>query len=191
MKEIPANLFIIGNRSQASIRMSSKTTAARKPASKRTGKARAATTTAGKSAARGARAKAAAPRKSATAAKAKKATAGKATPAAAPEAAVKPVPAPQEAPAVTPVPVIRRKEMVERIVARSGLKANAVKSVLDPLLREMGEALSRGEVLSLQPLGKLMVNRRKQVAGGEVMICKLRRKTPEKNGPQPLAKPAE
>lgn len=175
--------------------MSSKTTAAKKPASKPAAKARAATSATGKSTARGGTtAKAAAPRKRAAAAK--KIPARKAAPAAA-EPALKPVPgsssapAAQDAPGITPVQVIRRKEMVERIVARSGLKANVVKSVLDPLLREMGEALSRGEVLTLQPLGKLMVNRRKEVSRGEVLFCKLRRTASAKNAPQPLAKPAE
>ncbi|MFV2034218.1 MAG: HU family DNA-binding protein [Halocynthiibacter sp.] len=73
--------------------------------------------------------------------------------------------------------LVRRKELVERIVMRSGLKPNAVKTVLDAVLLEMGNVLSAGEGLNVQPLGKLVVNRRKDIDGGEVLNCKLRRKT--------------
>ena len=70
---------------------------------------------------------------------------------------------------------IRRKEFVERVVAASGLKPNAVKTTLDAVLQELGAALSRGEAVNLPPLGKLSVNRRKEIKNGEVLICKLRR----------------
>lgn len=76
------------------------------------------------------------------------------------------------------VHTVRRKEFVERVVARSGTKPNAIKSVLDAVLFEMGAVLSQGETLDLQPLGKIKVNRQKDVPNGEVLICKLRRKKP-------------
>jgi len=77
--------------------------------------------------------------------------------------------------------LVRRKELVERIVAASGLKPNAVKTVLDAVLQEMGDILSNGEGLNVQPLGKLVVSRRKDIPGGQILNCKLRRKsaTPE------------
>ncbi|MGR3341991.1 MAG: HU family DNA-binding protein [Paracoccaceae bacterium] len=77
--------------------------------------------------------------------------------------------------------LVRRKELVERIVAASGLKPNAVKTILDAVLKEMGDILSSGEGLNVQPLGKLVVNRRKDIPGGQILNCKLRRKsaTPE------------
>ncbi len=77
--------------------------------------------------------------------------------------------------------LVRRKELVERIVAASGLKPNAVKTVLDAVLKEMGDILSNGEGLNVQPLGKLVVSRRKDIPGGQILNCKLRRKsaTPE------------
>ena len=72
--------------------------------------------------------------------------------------------------------LVRRKELVERIVAASGLKPNAVKTVLDAVLKEMGDILSAGDGLNVQPLGKLVVNRRKDIPGGQILNCKLRRK---------------
>ena len=75
-----------------------------------------------------------------------------------------------------PANVVRRKEMVDRIVASSGLKPNAVKTVLDAVLAELGSALSAGESLNLHPLGKVTVNRQKKLDDREVLICKIRRK---------------
>ncbi|MGJ8584718.1 MAG: HU family DNA-binding protein [Marinosulfonomonas sp.] len=73
--------------------------------------------------------------------------------------------------------IVKRKELVERIAAASGLKPNAIKSALDPILKEIGDSLSAGEILQVQPLGRLSVNRRKDLENGEVMICKLRRRS--------------
>ncbi|MGR3291211.1 MAG: HU family DNA-binding protein [Paracoccaceae bacterium] len=76
----------------------------------------------------------------------------------------------------TDVKMVRRKELVERIVARSGLKPNAVKSVLDAVLQELGDALSAGEGLNLHPLGKVTVARSKTLGSKEILMCKIRRK---------------
>jgi hypothetical protein len=73
---------------------------------------------------------------------------------------------------------IRRKAFIDRIVASSGMKPNAVKSTLDAVLHEIGDALSKGESLNLPPLGKLSVNRKKDIKNGEVLVCKLRRSRP-------------
>lgn len=97
--------------------------------------------------------------------------------------ATKKVIAPQATEAVVPkveteVKSLRRKEFVERVAARSGLKLGVIKSTLEAILGELGDALSAGEVVTLQPLGKIMVNRQKNIENGEVLICKLRRKRP-------------
>lgn len=86
-------------------------------------------------------------------------------------------------PKTTPAVMVRRKELVERIVASSGLKPNAVKSVLDAVLVEMGDALSAGEGLNIHPLGKITVNRAKKLEDREILVCKIRRKVvaPEAN----------
>ncbi len=86
---------------------------------------------------------------------------------------------------------VRRKEFVARVVASSGLKPNAVKSALDAVLREIGDALSSGEALQLQPLGKLSVKRRRDLKNGEMLVCKLRRTTPPLKIDPPLAEAAE
>ncbi len=93
--------------------------------------------------------------------------------------------------AVAAAPVLRRKELVARIVASSGMKPNAVKTALDAVLEEIGKAVAAGEALNIPPLGKLTVNRSKVVGDRQVMICKLRRKIGEKSAPAPLDNPAQ
>jgi len=88
---------------------------------------------------------------------------------------------------VETVKVVRRKELVERIAARSGVKPNLIKSVLDAVLMEIGDALSGNEALQVQPLGKLSVKRRKDLPDGEVLNCKLRRKTQVETSPAEAA----
>ena len=84
--------------------------------------------------------------------------------------------APEAEPVVTKV--VRRKEFVDRIVANSGMKPNAIKTALDAFLKEIGDALSAGEALNLPALGRVSVNRRKELDNGEVLICKIRRRNP-------------
>ncbi len=95
------------------------------------------------------------------------------------------------APAAPGLNFVRRKEFVSRVVASSGLKPNAVKSVMDAVLKELGDALSNGEALQLPPLGKLSVNRRKDLKNGEMLVCKLRRTTPPEKSDDTLADAAE
>ncbi len=85
-------------------------------------------------------------------------------------------PDPTEKP-VAPQPMLRRKELVARIVASTGMKPNQVKSVLDGVLAELGNALAAGEAVNVPPLGKLVVKRSKTVGDHDIMVCKLRRKT--------------
>lgn len=82
--------------------------------------------------------------------------------------------APDNTVKLTPV-VVRRKEMVARIAASSGVKPNLIKSVLDSVLKELGDALFAGESLNLEPLGKLSVNRQRETEKAKIVICKLRR----------------
>jgi len=108
----------------------------------------------------------------------------------APATAVK-APATTAKPAKVAGPMIRRKELVERIVARSGLKPNAVKSALDAVLEEMGKALSAGEGMNIHPFGKVTINRQKVQGDKEIIICKVRRKLSVSNAPQSFDTAAE
>lgn len=91
------------------------------------------------------------------------------------------VPAPDVAPPqVTPAPTsesntrLNTNGLVDAICGRIGYKRKDVKPVVEAALAEMGEALQRGEQLQLQPLGKIVVKRKKDVGNARVFSCKIR-----------------
>ena len=94
--------------------------------------------------------------------------------------------------AVVAGPTVKKVELIDRIVERSGLKKKDVKPVVEAALAELGEAIAKGEELNLPPFGKLKVNRSKELAGANVYICKVRRpKSGDAPGAEPLVAAAE
>lgn len=71
--------------------------------------------------------------------------------------------------------VLKKQNLVDRIVTASGAKKKDVKLIFEAALAVLGDALSAGEELNLPPLGKLKVNRQKAEGNAEVIIIKLRR----------------
>lgn len=72
-------------------------------------------------------------------------------------------------------PLLKKQELVERIVKASGAKKKDVKLIIEAALGVLGDALSAGEELNLPPLGKMKVNRSRDEGNAEVLILKLRR----------------
>jgi len=91
--------------------------------------------------------------------------------------APKPAPAPQ-------VPekkdMLRKRELIERVALRTGAKKKDVKPMVEVLLAELGQALAAGRPCALPPLGRIVVNRQKELPDGRVVIAKVRQK--EKSG---------
>lgn len=86
--------------------------------------------------------------------------------------------APAEAPAVTEPTEggrLRRKELVARVVAKSGAKRGEVIKVVEATLAVLGDALQAGEILVLPPLGNLQVKRRPDAKPEAPLTVKLRR----------------
>jgi DNA-binding protein HU-alpha len=82
-------------------------------------------------------------------------------------------------------PSLRKRELLDKIVKRSGVKKKAAKPVLEALLAELGETLAAGRELVLPPLGRIRINREKSLANGRVMILKVRQKdAPETPAPE-------
>ena len=71
-------------------------------------------------------------------------------------------------------PEMKKRELVDAVVKRSGVKKKDAKQVVEAMLAVLGESLAEARELNLQPLGRLKVTRVKQTNGGQVMICKLR-----------------
>ena len=72
-------------------------------------------------------------------------------------------------------PVLRKKELFERVVTISGAKKRDVKSIVEATLQVLGDALASGESLALPPFGRAKVNRQKDLASGEMLMVRLRR----------------
>lgn len=112
----------------------------------------------------------------------KAATSPRKTPAKTPAKSMAKPPAAAETPAVvvnapTPVvsgPVMRKKELIDAVVTRSGIKKRDAKPVVEAMLEVLGAALQEGRELNLQPMGKVKVKREKKMAEGKVLVTRIR-----------------
>ena len=96
----------------------------------------------------------------------------KAVPATAPAATV--VEAPQP---VIMGPVMRKRELIELVVTRSGVKKKDAKPVVEAVLATLGEALADGRELILPPMGRMMIRKERMVANARIMTLKVRQST--------------
>lgn len=103
----------------------------------------------------------------------------------APEAAAPEVEAAAE---LTTVVKLTKRELLSRVSSAAGVRRRVARPVMEAVLAELGEALSRGEQLNLHPFGKAVVNRTRDGANAEVLIVKLRRNKP---GPEDAVPPPD
>lgn len=85
---------------------------------------------------------------------------------------------------LTPVVVsneLRKKELFDLVVERSGMKKKDVKPVVEAMLAVLGDALAEQREMDLQPLGKVKVQRGKELSDGRALVLKLRQKTARLN----------
>lgn len=71
---------------------------------------------------------------------------------------------------------LRKKELFDLVVARSGMKKKDVKPVVEAMLEVLGDALAEQRELVLPPLGKIKIQRAKELPQGRALILKLRQK---------------
>lgn len=77
-------------------------------------------------------------------------------------------------------PDLKKKELIEAIVARSDLKKGVTRQTLDVAFAIMAEALEEGRGLNVPPFGKLTINRERTNGSGEkVLITKFRISSPK------------
>ena len=84
--------------------------------------------------------------------------------------------------------MLRKKELIERVVARSGIKKKDAKPTIEAMLAILGEALENGEVLNLRPMGKVVVKRKIDKPNANILVCRIRR--PKAGAVSPPAKTA-
>ncbi|SER97896.1 DNA-binding protein HU-alpha [Tranquillimonas rosea] len=74
-------------------------------------------------------------------------------------------------------PELKKKDLIDRVVAASGVKKRDAKPAVEATLAVLGEALSEGRDLNLPPLGKTKINNVKDKANARVLNLRLRRPT--------------
>lgn len=77
-------------------------------------------------------------------------------------------------------PVMRKKELIDAVVTRSGVKKKDAKPVVDAMLAVLGEALADNRELILPPMGRVKVRKEKKLPNGRVLIVKVRQTSPLK-----------
>ncbi len=118
------------------------------------------------------------------------ATTKSATRSAAVKSATDAAPAPRVVSETTPTvasPDMKKKELIDTVVDRSGIKKKDAKPVVEAMLAVLGEQIAAGRELNLMPFGKLRINRVKQMSNGRVVVCKLRQSTSVVNAAPELA----
>ncbi len=85
-------------------------------------------------------------------------------------------------------PELKKKDLIEAVVARSGIKKRDAKPAIEAMLAILGEALADGRELNLQPLGKLKVTRLKKGGNGQIINARVRQpENAENTGDEALA----
>lgn len=87
---------------------------------------------------------------------------------------------------------LRKAELIEMVVERSGVKKRYAKPAIEAALDILGDALADGRELNLKPLGKVKINRVKQMSNARVVTCRVRQAMPsDDDANDPLAEAAE
>lgn len=90
--------------------------------------------------------------------------------------AIKSVPEGESIPENEPT-TLKRNDLLQAVAARSALPKSDLRPVIELVLDELGEALASGRDLALPPLGRVKIQRRKEIEAGEVLSLRLRRKS--------------
>ena len=77
--------------------------------------------------------------------------------------------------AETALPELKKKELIEAIVARSDLRKGMTRQAVEASFDVIREALEAGRELNIPPLGKVKINKmRTNDSGDKIIVAKLR-----------------
>lgn len=82
---------------------------------------------------------------------------------------------------------LKKRELIDLVVEKSGIKKKDAKPVVEAMLAVLGETIAAGRELNLQPLGKLRINRAEEKSNGRIIVCKLRQSLPGAGAKEGLA----
>lgn len=88
-------------------------------------------------------------------------------------------------------PDLKKADLVDMVVEKSGLKKKDVKPAVDAILGALGDAIAAGRTMNLPPLGRLRVTRSEDKPNGSMSVLKLRRGGGGAGGKDPLAEAEE
>lgn len=91
---------------------------------------------------------------------------------------------------VVSAPDLKKVDLVDAVVERSGIKKKFAKPAIEAALAVLGEALADGRSLNLRPLGKVKIQRTKDVSNGKVMTARIRQPLDTKVENEGLADPS-
>lgn len=77
---------------------------------------------------------------------------------------------------------IKKKDLVELVVERSGLKKKDAKPAVDAVIEVLGQLIGEGRDLNLPPLGKVKHQRIRETANARIIMLKLRQGKSDASG---------
>lgn len=86
---------------------------------------------------------------------------------------------------------MRKKELIDAVVTRSGIRRRDAKPVVEAMLAVLGEAIADGREMNLNPFGKLRINSSRDKPNGRVTVIRLRQSTAKPVSKEPLAEPQD
>lgn len=89
--------------------------------------------------------------------------------------------------AATQARVLKKKDFIDRAVARSQVKKADARAAIDAALSTLAEALAEGNEVILPPLGRLKTTRVKDGPKGKQLLLKLSLPKIEENATEGLA----
>ncbi|WP_320179043.1 HU family DNA-binding protein [Roseovarius pacificus] len=107
----------------------------------------------------------------------KSATSGKTAAKAPAKPAAKTAPEPgvvSETTVTAVAPELKKKELIDMVTDRAGVKKKFAKPVVEAMIDILGEAIAEGRELNLQPLGKLKHQRTKETPNARITVAKIR-----------------
>jgi len=79
----------------------------------------------------------------------------------------------------TTAPMMKKRELLELVVERSGVRKKFAKPVVEAMMAVLGEAIAEGRDLNLPPMGKIKQQRTKDASNVRVTVAKIRQNKPD------------
>ncbi|MFU8776733.1 MAG: HU family DNA-binding protein [Roseovarius sp.] len=75
-------------------------------------------------------------------------------------------------------PELKKQELIDKILAKGDIKKKNAKPVVEAMLAVLGEVLAEGREINLPPLGKIKINRVRDMANARIIVAKIRQAKP-------------